>query len=487
MHDGDGTEASGEGSGDETRVVTAFLRNRGEILLLRRSDAVGTYAGRWGGVSGYAEGNPDEQVRVEIREETGLEVAASVAFVRAGRPVRVEDPDFERTWLVHPYLFDCEGREVTLSEEHTESRWVSPTAMLGLERGFGPGSGDEGSESGSGPEADDESGSESESDYETVPDLWTAYERVAPTVRSVAADDEHGAATLSIRALEVLRDRAGLLASERDRAGGDGELADEGGDEREGEDEDRDELAVLARRLLEARPSMAVLRNRVNRTMAGANRRDAEAVLESALAGIDRALETDADAAANAGEYATGTVLTLSRSGTVLEALSGSDSLDRVFVAESRPACEGRGVAERLAADGDLPVTLHTDAAAAHVLAREDIDRVLVGADTVLPDGRVINKTGTRGVAIAAAHEGVPVFVVAAGDKVSPRATVSLESGTGSEVYDGDAPVDVANPTFDVTPAEYVDTVVTEDGPRSTDEIEALAEELRALEEWRGE
>ncbi|WP_207592080.1 NUDIX domain-containing protein [Halomontanus rarus] len=480
MHDGDGTEASGEGSGDETRVVTAFLRNRGEILLLRRSDAVGTYAAPAAGVSGYAEGNPDEQVRVEIREETGLaaesgrtnegglEVAASVAFVRAGRPVRVEDPDLERTWLVHPYLFDCEDREVTLSEEHTESQWVSPTAMLGLGRGFGSESGDE-------------------SEYETVPGLWTAYERVAPTVRSVAADDEHGAATLSIRALEVLRDRAGLLAFERDRAGGDGELADEDGDGDEGNGEEWDELFVLARRLLEARPSMAVLRNRVNRAMAGADEHHAAAVLESALAGIDRALEADADAAANAGEYATGTVLTLSRSGTVLEALSGSDSLDRVFVAESRPACEGRGVAERLAADGDLPVTLHTDAAAAHVLAREDIDRVLVGADTVLSDGRVINKTGTRGVAIAAAHEGVPVYVVAAGDKVSPRATVSLESGTGSEVYDGDAPVDVANPTFDVTPAEYVDTVVTEDGPRSTDEIEALAEELRALEEWRGE
>lgn len=468
MRNGDGTEASGDGQTDETHVVTAFLRNRGEILLLRRSDAVGTYAGRWGGVSGYAEGDPDEQVRVEIREETGLAVDASVAFVRAGRPVRVEDPDLERTWLVHPYLFDCEEREVSLGEEHTEREWVSPTAMLGLDRGLEPGS-----EFGSGPESDDESGSEPESDYETVPGLWTTYERVAPTVRSVAADDEHGAATLSVRALEVLRDRAGVLAAERDRAGSDGEPADE----------EWDELAALADRLLEARPSMAVLRNRVNRAMAGADGRRAAAVLESTIGGIDRALEADAEAAANAGEYATGTVLTLSRSGTVLEAFRGSDSLDRVFVAESRPACEGRDVAERLA--GDLPVTLHTDAAAAHVLAREDIDHVLVGADTVLPDGRVINKTGTRGVAIAAAHEGVPVYAVAAGDKVSPRATVTLESGTGRAVYDGDAPIDVANPTFDVTPAECVDGVVTENGLRSTDEIEALAEELRALEDWR--
>ncbi|MCU4974420.1 initiation factor 2B [Halobacteria archaeon AArc-m2/3/4] len=480
MHDGDADddgdrESASEQSDDETHVVTAFLRNRGEVLLLRRSDAVGTYTGRWGGVSGYAEGNPDEQVRVEIREETGLEVdvegagtdeeSGAVAFVRAGRPVRVEDSDpdsdLERTWLVHPYLFDCEDREVTLSEEHTASEWVSPPTMLGV-------------------------GPDSEPDRETVPGLWAAYERVAPTVRSVAADDEHGAATLSVRALEVLRDRAGVLASERDRAGGDGELADEDEDVDEDESEEWDELALLARRLLEVRPSMAVLRNRVNRAMAGADGRDAPAVLASATEGIDRALEADTAAAANAGEYATGTVLTLSRSGTVLEAFRASDSLDRVFVAESRPTCEGRDVAEWLA-DDDLPVTLHTDAAVAHVLACEDIDCVLVGADTVLPDGRVINKTGTRGVAIAAAHEDVPVYVVAADDKVSPHGNVTLESGTGSAVYDGDAPIDVANPTFDVTPVECVDGVLTEDGLSSTDEIEDVAEALGALEDWREE
>lgn len=427
---------------DPTHVVTAFLHNRGEVLLLCRSDAVGTYTGRWGGVSGFAEGEPDEQVRVEIAEETGLE--DEVSLVRSARPVQFDDPDLGREWAVHPSLFECGSREVTLSEEHDDYEWVSPTAIL-------------------------------EDDRETVPKLWEVYERVAPTVRSIAADDDHGAAFLSIRALEVLRDRAGLLVRERRH--------DRERDGDEDTDAEWDELAALARRLLEARPSMAVLRNRVNRAMteAEADGADATAVHEAALEGIDRALEADEAAASNASEHVGGVVGTLSRSGTVLAALAAADP-DRIYLAESRPLCEGRAVAEELA--DEWSVTLHTDAAMAHVLSREPIDCVLVGADTILPDGRVVNKTGTRVLALAAAREGVPVYAVAATDKVSTRTDVNLESGSRGAVYDGDADLDVLNPTFDVTPADCVTGVVTERGTLAAAAIGDVAEELRALEDW---
>ena len=456
------SDSSDDGTGDDpSRVVTAFLRHRGEVLLLRRSDAVGTYRGQWGGVSGFAEGDPDEQVRVEIREETGLE-DDGFSFVRSGRPVRFEDDlaGETREWVVHPSLFDVtDDREIEIGEEHDAFEWVPPTAVVA------PGFGD----------------ADRDREFETVPKVWTAYERVAPTVRSIAADDEHGAAHLSIRALEVLRDRAGLLVSERAEFGPDPEA-------------EREELGELAERLLEARPSMAVLRNRVNRVMAeaaGEGDTDSDAgegapaVLEAALSGIDRALAADDDAAATAAESIDGAVLTLSRSGTVLEALRGADP-SRLFVAESRPAREGVDVAEELAADADLecPVTVHTDAAAAHVLSREAVDRVVVGADTIRPDGAVVNKTGTRAVAIAAAREEVPVTVVAATDKVSTREEVNLESGDRSAVYDGDAAVDVLNPTFDVTPADCVTEFATERGSLEPDELEAVVEELRRLEGW---
>ncbi|ELY44974.1 NUDIX domain-containing protein [Natronorubrum sulfidifaciens] len=438
MHD-----SSGDG---QAHVVTAFLRNRGEILLLRRSDAVGTYTGQWGGVSGFAAGDPDTQVRTEIREETGLEAGDDVSLTRSGQPVRFEDATLEREWVVHPYLFDCETRDIDLSAEHDAFEWASPTVAL---------------------DPDD--------DRETVPKLWTAYERVAPTVRSITADSEHGAAYLSIRALEVLRDRAAVSTAERAEFGTD-------------PDGEWDELAELAGRLLEARPSMAVLRNRINRAMAEAvDEAGAPAVLEATLAGLERALAADADAAATASEHIDGVVATLSRSATVLEAIRGGDPA-RVFVAESRPAREGVAVAEELAAadDFDCPVTVHTDAAVAHVLSSEAIDRVVVGADTIRPDGSVVNKTGTRVLALAAAHEGVPVSVVAATDKVSTREGVNLESGDRSAVYDGDADLDVVNPTFDVTPADCIDGFVTERGVLEPAGIDDVVAELRAFEKWHG-
>jgi hypothetical protein len=82
----------------------------------------------------------------------------------------------------------------------------------------------------------------------------------------------------------------------------------------------------------------------------------------------------------------------------------------------------------------------------------------------VLPDGSVVNKTGTRAAALAAHREGVPLYAVALTDRVATDETVPLESGDRAAVYDGDAPVDVRNPTFDVTPPDLVERVVTERG-----------------------
>jgi translation initiation factor 2B subunit (eIF-2B alpha/beta/delta family) len=429
-HEGGDRNAVDDG---ERHVVTVFLRNAGEVLLLKRSEAVGTYAGRWGGVSGYAEGDPDAAARWEVDEETGLADAATV--VRRGDPVRFADDDVGVRWVVHPFLFDCESRETDPNEEVAATAWVPATELLRRE---------------------------------TVPRLWAAYDRVRPTVETVAGDTTHGSAWLSLRALEVLRDEAGLRATgERDGDTGD----------------DRDALADVAGALLDARPSMTALTNRVNRAMSEADP-TATGVERSAHDVLRRASDADRAAAAVAADRLAGeTVLTLSRSGTVERALTGGEPA-HVYVAESRPAREGVGVAERLAGHG-IGVTLATDAAVAHVLATASVDRVVVGADTVLPDGSVVNKTGTRGAALAATAEGVSVDVVAAADKVATAEAVVGESGPATEIYDGEAAVEVENPTFDHTPAGFVTGVATERGILDADAVGRVAEEFRALAAWR--
>ncbi|MFC7156347.1 NUDIX domain-containing protein [Halomarina halobia] len=415
---------------DETHVVTCFLRNGSDVLLLRRSDAVGSYSGMWGTVAGHAEGDPDALVREEIEEETGLLDAAT--FVRRGDPFAVLDEALDVRWVVHPYLFDCDSRAVTTNAETVECEWVPPTRIL---------------------------------ERETVPNLWRSYAAVAPTVETVAADRTHGAAYLSVRALEVLRDRAAEAVAH--------------------DEAEWDSLAALARDLRDARPSMTVVANRVNRVATEADG-DATAVAECAGTEIDRALTADADAARAAAELVSGArVLTLSRSGTVREALARADPA-AIYVAESRPGGEGVAVAEALAGDGDADgptVTLLPDAAVAQALADEPVDAVLVGADSVLADGRVVNKVGTRAAALSADREGIPVYAVAAADKVAPGTDADLEPRERGAIYDGDAPLSAYAPTFDVTPAEAV-TLVTEDGPQSVEDVRSLAAAARERAGW---
>lgn len=87
-----------------------------------------------------------------------------------------------------------------------------------------------------------------------------------------------------------------------------------------------------------------------------------------------------------------------------------------VIVCESRPLCEGVAMAQRLAAAG-LHVTVITDAQAGVFV--EEADLVLLGADAVTPAG-VVNKVGSRLLALAAKAAGVPVVAVTDSLKVSP-------------------------------------------------------------------
>ncbi|MFB6122633.1 MAG: NUDIX domain-containing protein [Haloferacaceae archaeon] len=420
-------------------VVTCFLRHRGAVLLVRRSDEVGTYPGRWGGVSGYVEGDPadaDVDARRELREETGV---TDATLVRAGDPLELVDGD--REWTVHPFLFESSARDrpaVTPNAELAAVEWVSPPAIR---------------------------------ERATVPGLWEAYRRVAPTVETVRDDETHGSAWISRRALDVLRDEAAVA-------------------------DDWAAVAAVARDLRTARPSMAAVENRVNRVLSTADRTP-DAVGRAAETAIEAAGDAGDEAAATAAACLSGTVATLSRSGTALSALLAARPA--VVVGESRPAREGVGVAERLAAAG-LDVTLTTDAglcaavggndalggsdAAGSDAVDEGVDAVLVGADAVLADGSVVNKVGTRALSLAAARADVPVYAVAAAAKIRPDERMHGESGDPAAVYGGDADVSVSNPVFDRTPADLVTGVVTERGVLDAEDVAAVAAEHRRHAAW---
>jgi 8-oxo-dGTP pyrophosphatase MutT (NUDIX family) len=114
-------------------VVTSFLWNNGEVLILRRSARVGTFQGRWAGVSGYIEDPEDEQATREVAEETGL-LDADLKLLKKGKLLEVEDPENNVLWRVRPYLFSIEGRgRIKIDWEHTETRWIKPEEISSFE------------------------------------------------------------------------------------------------------------------------------------------------------------------------------------------------------------------------------------------------------------------------------------------------------------------------------------------------------------------
>jgi len=110
----------------EKKVVTCFLESGGEVLILRRSQQVGSYRGSWAGVSGYIETTADEQALTEIEEETSLN-RQDVAMIKRGETVTVEDEELGIRWVVHPYLFRIKDRgKIRIDWEHKEARWIKP-------------------------------------------------------------------------------------------------------------------------------------------------------------------------------------------------------------------------------------------------------------------------------------------------------------------------------------------------------------------------
>jgi methylthioribose-1-phosphate isomerase len=164
----------------------------------------------------------------------------------------------------------------------------------------------------------------------------------------------------------------------------------------------------------------------------------------------------------NTGGLATG------GQGTALGALieAWSQGLVRhVLVDETRPLLQGARLTAWELESAGVPHAVVADAAAGSLLARGEVDCVLVGADRIAANGDVANKIGTYPLAVLAQRHQVPFYVVA------PTSTIDLVTATGAEIpIEERDPAEVTsrfparNPAFDVTPAELVTAIVTELG-----------------------
>jgi methylthioribose-1-phosphate isomerase len=163
--------------------------------------------------------------------------------------------------------------------------------------------------------------------------------------------------------------------------------------------------------------------------------------------------------------------------GTALGVVQAAHAAERplhVWVDETRPYLQGARLTAWELKQAGVAHTLIPDMAAGPLMAQGQVDVVLVGADRIAANGDTANKIGTYTLAVLAARHGIPIIVCA------PLSSVDLETPDGAAIPIEDraavevteirgtriAPegTEVRNPAFDVTPAELITAIVTEEG-----------------------
>ena len=287
-------------------------------------------------------------------------------------------------------------------------------------------------------------------------------ERFEQRITQVREDREHGSRWLVRQAITILRD----IATETTEEPG----------------ERLRMLRQAGSELASARPAMFALAGAVIRILGSSEKPDeiakaAEQLLHEYDTAVDRITE-------HTRPLLHGTLMTHSLSGTVLEALTAcASTIERVIVLEGRPRYEGREVALALRKAG-IATTLITDAQADIFLP--NCRAVVVGADSVLANGDILNKAGTALLAWAAHGHGVPLYVLCETLKIATYAwkgdLAQLEEKEAEEVWEHPAQgITIHNFYFDHTPARLVTKLITEQGILSKQDIRQTAENLKRM------
>ena len=112
-------------------VLTAFVQYKDKILLLKRSEKVGTYQGLWNTVTGYL----DEPIPIinkiheELREELGISEDIIESY-SIGKNFKFTDPKINMTWIIYPAkIILKKNPDIKLDWEHIEYKWIKPEEM----------------------------------------------------------------------------------------------------------------------------------------------------------------------------------------------------------------------------------------------------------------------------------------------------------------------------------------------------------------------
>ncbi len=168
----------------------------------------------------------------------------------------------------------------------------------------------------------------------------------------------------------------------------------------------------------------------------------------------------------------TGSLATVG-SGTALGAIKKAHQQGKkihVFVDETRPLLQGARLTTWELAKEKIPFTLITDSMAAFLMKQGKVSKAFVGCDRIAINGDFANKIGTYSVAALCHLHKIPFYVVGPHttvDRNCPNGyAIPIEERVSSEVTGfhsssesvtwAPAGIIVYNPSFDITPNEFV-------------------------------
>jgi len=286
-------------------------------------------------------------------------------------------------------------------------------------------------------------------------------------VKRISLDREHGATQLAKEALKALK-----LIIEMDKS------------------KNLTEFLINVEeagfKLANARPSMASLMNLISKTIylirERSNALSLKELKKFAILKINEVIFESENAVNKIAELTSKfikekTIITHSFSSTVIETIKKS-SVKKVIVSEGRPLFEGRKTAIQLS-KFNIPTILITDAALGFFISKSEA--ALVGCDSILIDGSIVNKVGTYLLALAAKDNNIPFYVVSETSKIIPKNIneIKLETLSGKEIAKKlPKKIKVENLYFDITKPNLITALITEEGIIKPEEVKIKAQEI---------
>jgi 8-oxo-dGTP pyrophosphatase MutT (NUDIX family) len=104
-----------------------------KILVVKRSPDLNFYPGYWNGISGFLDDQQSlkEKIYSELSEELGL-TRSQIVKIKVGEIFDQDDPQYNKTWVVHPVLVEVKTDKVKLDWEASNYKWLTPLEVKKL-------------------------------------------------------------------------------------------------------------------------------------------------------------------------------------------------------------------------------------------------------------------------------------------------------------------------------------------------------------------